>query len=86
MNDLEIFRSEIDEVDRKLIDLLSDRFKLVKKVWKYKKKNNIAPLQSNRWQEVLKTRKIYWKQNWIDEKFIEDMWDHIHKYSLSLEK
>jgi chorismate mutase len=32
MNDLEIFRTELDEIDKKLIDFLSMRFKLVEKI------------------------------------------------------
>ena len=48
MNDLEIFRTELDEIDKKLIDFLSMRFKLVEKIWKYKKKHNITPLQPER--------------------------------------
>lgn len=86
MNDLEIFRTEIDEVDKKLIECLWDRFKLIKKVWIYKKKNNIKPLQLKRWQEVLESRKIYAKNLWMDENMIEDFWNLIHKYSLDLEK
>jgi chorismate mutase len=32
MDDLEIFRTEIDEIDKKLIDNLSMRFMLAKKI------------------------------------------------------
>jgi chorismate mutase len=32
MNDLEIFRTEIDEIDKKLIDNLSMRLMLAKKI------------------------------------------------------
>lgn len=86
MNDLEIFRTELDEIDKKLIDYLSMRFKLVEKIWKYKKKHNITPLQPDRWQQVLDFRKAYWKEKWIEESFIEDIWNKIHKYSLDIEE
>jgi chorismate mutase len=32
MNDLEIFRTELDEIDKNLINYLSMRFKLVEKI------------------------------------------------------
>ena len=86
MNDLEIFRTELDEIDKKLIDFLSMRFKLVEKIWKYKKKHNITPLQPERWQQVLDSRKAYWKEKKIEKDFIEKIWNEIHKYSLNIEE
>ncbi len=86
MNDLENFRTELDEIDKNLIDSLSMRFKLIEKIWKYKKKNNITPLQQDRWQQVLDSRKAYWKEKEIEESFIEDVWNKIHEYSLDIEK
>jgi chorismate mutase len=59
MNDLEIFRTELDETDKNLIDYFSMRFKLIEKIGKYKKKNNITLLQPERWQQVLDSRKAY---------------------------
>lgn len=86
MNDLEIFRTELDEIDKNLINYLSMRFKLVEKIWKYKKKHNITPLQPDRWQQVLNSRKAYWKEKKIEKDFIEKIWNEIHKYSLDIEE
>lgn len=85
MNDLEIFRTEIDEIDKKLIDNLSMRFMLAQKIWKYKDEHKMPPFQPERWNQVLKSRKSYWKEKWIEERFIEEMWEVIHKYSLEME-
>lgn len=86
MNDLEIFRHEIDEVDKQLIDLIQKRFILAQKIWKYKKKHNMPALQPIRWKEVLESRKQYAEMLWIDQKAIEGIWNTIHIYSLEQEK
>ncbi|NDK09088.1 hypothetical protein EOM39_07680 [Candidatus Gracilibacteria bacterium] len=85
MNDLEIFRTEIDEIDKKLIDNLSMRFMLAQKIGKYKDEHNMPPFQPERWQQVIKSRKSYGLEKGIEERFIEEMWDVIHKYSLEME-
>jgi len=54
---LELYRKQIDEIDVQIIDLLAKRFEVVKKVGEYKKERNIPPLQPERWQQVLQTRK-----------------------------
>ncbi len=83
---LETFRKQIDEIDKKLIDFLWKRLEIVKKIWEYKKENNIAILQKSRWEEVLKTRKK-WAENYnLKGDFIEDIFNRIHKESLDIEK
>lgn len=86
MNELELFRKEIDEIDSEIIKLLANRFKVVKKVGDYKKANNIIPLQPWRWQEVLNSRKKLGLEFWISEDFIEKVWEEIHEYALMFEK
>lgn len=83
---LENYRKEIDEIDSQLITLLQKRFEVVKKVGIYKKEHNLKPLQPARWQEVLDSKKLMAKNIWLDEKFVEDVWNRIHENSLNLEK
>lgn len=80
------FRKEIDSLDNEIIELLSKRFKVVKKVWEYKKDNSIVPLQPWRWNEVLLSKKKHADKVWIDSKFIEKIWNLIHEHALDLEK
>lgn len=86
MEELTKYREQIDLIDNQIIDLLSKRFLVVKQVWDFKKLNNIQPLQQNRWEEVLKTRKLKASKLNLDQNFIENIWEQIHKYALSLEK
>ncbi len=86
MDQLTIYRNQIDNLDKEIIKLLTQRFEVVKLVWKYKKDNNIKPLQPWRWQEVLESKKELARKNWLSENFIEIIWNNIHEYALNLEK
>jgi chorismate mutase len=50
---LEINRKKIDSIDQQLIQMVGEREKCVKEIGIYKAKNNIAPLQAARFQEIL---------------------------------
>ena len=86
MQELQNFRNQIDKIDSEIIELLSQRFEIVKKVWEFKKENNIIPLQPWRWQEVLNSRILQAKEKWLKENLVESIWNEIHKYALDLEK
>ena len=83
---LEFYRKQIDEIDAQIIDLLAKRFEVVKKVGEYKKERNIPPLQPERWQQVLQTRKNLAKEKWLNPELIGQIWDLIHQEALRLEK
>jgi len=84
--DLDALREWIDKIDQNILDLLKQRFDLVLKVWEYKLKNNLAPLQSKRWESVLNDKIMKANSMWLDVKMIEDIWDAIHEWALRLEK
>lgn len=75
-NQLDGFRKQIDEIDTAIVNLLVKRMKVVEKVGKYKKENNLPPLDKKRWQEVIKTKKG----------FIKKIWEIIHEEALRIEK
>lgn len=86
MEQLQIYRQEIDKIDLEIINLLAKRFDVVKQVWEFKKIHNLPPLQPSRWLEVLNSRKNLWENLWINPNFIENVWEEIHKEALSLEE
>lgn len=85
MQDLQTYRIKIDEIDNKIIELLTERFKIIQKVWEYKKIHNLPSIQPDRWQEVLNTRKNKAINSWINPNLIENIWNEIHKEALNLE-
>ena len=51
--ELHQLRSQIDEMDSSLINLLAERFKLCREIGKFKKEHNMTILQSERYNEML---------------------------------
>ncbi|MDD2516096.1 MAG: chorismate mutase [Candidatus Gracilibacteria bacterium] len=86
MDKLQTYRQEIDHIDKQLIELLAKRFDIIKKVGKYKKDNNIPPLQSSRWQEVLDIAKKSGEELGMNPIFIGIIWNTIHEFALDIEK
>ncbi len=86
MQELQIYRESIDEIDAQIITLISERFEVVKQVWEYKKLHNLPPLQPERWQQVLSSKKELAKKLWVNPDFIETIWNEIHKEALRLEE
>ncbi|MFA6532502.1 MAG: chorismate mutase [Patescibacteria group bacterium] len=75
-NQIDILRKQIDEIDKQIVNLLAKRMQVVEKVGKYKKENNLPPLDKRRWQEVIKTKKG----------FVKKIWEIIHEEALKIEK
>ena len=73
-------RESINEIDKKLIDLIKERMKISVKIGKYKSDNNLSILNNNREKEVIENLKNY-NDNKLDNKFIERVWLQIMGYS-----
>jgi len=54
MNDLDNLRNKINETDDKIVELLLERFAVVKNVAEYKKERGLEIFQKDREAEVLK--------------------------------
>lgn len=79
-------RNQIDTIDKEIVYLLSRRFNLVESIWDIKKVTWMQALQPNRWQEVLDWLSENCSEFWVDEKLIHNIYDLIHKHSLTIEK
>jgi monofunctional chorismate mutase len=53
MKDIKILRSEIDDIDSKLIELFEQRMEVALSIAEYKKENNMEILNEGREQEVI---------------------------------
>jgi chorismate mutase len=73
-------RESINEIDKKLIDLIKERMEISVKIGKYKSENNLSILNNNREKEVIENLKKY-NDNKLDNKFIERVWLQIMGYS-----
>lgn len=75
-------RQQIDELDDELLKLLGSRMKVSEKIGEYKKRNNIAILQTSRWNEILSQVMIKAQQEGLSEGFMNTMLRAIHQESI----
>jgi chorismate mutase len=83
---LENNRKKIDRIDKQLIELIGEREKIVKEIGIYKAKNNIAPLQAARFQQVLNKAIAAGEKEGLSAEFITELLNAIHKESLRIEE
>ena len=80
---LDQLRIEIDDLDNELVDVLKRRMKVAEKIGIHKKENQVTILQSNRWEELLKTRIQHGVDNGLTEEFMNKVLKAIHQESIN---
>ena len=79
---LEDLRTQIDHNDREMVELIASRMDLVAQIGVWKKKNNVAAFQIDRWNNVFETRKDWAKDAHLREKFIIELFNLLHVESI----
>ena len=79
-------RSVIDDIDINLLALIKKRCEVVQEIGKLKEEYNITPLQQERWNEILQTRKEWAMALDLPEKFIEGFLELLHILSLDIQE
>lgn len=79
---LEKFRAQIDSIDFQLLELLAERLRVVDKIAKYKKANNLSVLQLKRWQHILESRLQHAKDLNVDPQFIHNLLQLVHNNAI----
>ena len=85
--ELNWLRAEIDELDEELWDTIAARMDVSKRIGEWKKEHGIAPLQPERYREIVKELKIKnekLRMNGLplSEQFMLNIWEMIHEESL----
>jgi chorismate mutase len=81
-NKLGTLRTKIDVVDTKLLELLGERMKISDGIGKLKRKNNVAILQSKRWNYIIDKMIKEGNMNDLSEEFILSIFRAIHQESI----
>ncbi|NMM49394.1 bifunctional 3-deoxy-7-phosphoheptulonate synthase/chorismate mutase type II [Marinigracilibium pacificum] len=81
-NRLEDIRSRIDQADRELLEVIATRMKLVEQIGEYKKDNNVAIFQVQRWDEVYNTREEWGRALGMDSEFVNKLISLLHDESI----
>ena len=76
------FRTQIDNFDTKIIELLDNRKQVVEHIANFKNENKLTIFQIDRWFEILNTRKENANLLGVDEQMVEEIFALIHKYSI----
>jgi len=75
-------RREIDEMDERLLDILSKRMAISREIGRYKKENNIPVLQPLRYDRLVTRRVSQAAELMVDEEFIKLILEAIHEESV----
>ena len=79
---LEKYRSELDEIDRQVLELLARRMDISALIGQCKKEIQMAPFQPGRWNEVLNDRLAKGEMLHLDRDFVKRLFDLIHIESI----
>ena len=83
--ELNWLRVEIDELDERLWDTIAARMEVSERIGKWKKAHGVAPLQPERYQQIVEKLKIKneeLKNKSLSTDFMLHIWELIHKESL----
>ena len=83
LDNLENLRTQINLHDDQLINILGNRMKVAEKIGLLKKKNNVAVLQSKRWNEILGKMILEGKERGLSEEFVLKIFKAIHQESIN---
>ncbi len=81
-SELEQLRQKIDNIDRELLEVLAARMAVVEKLGEYKRENNVAVLQLDRWKELHNNRADLGKKLNLYPELVEEMFKLIHMESI----
>ncbi len=81
--ELQNLRTQIDVADQTILDTLGKRMKVSEAIGRLKKENNVAVLQSKRWNEILGRMVLEGEERGVSEEFILRLFKAIHQESIN---
>ena len=80
--DLAGLRSEIDDIDAELLQLLARRMNVSAQIGEYKKQNNVTVVQMDRWKKILADHVATGADLGLSEGMITEIFEAIHQESI----
>ncbi len=80
---MEKMRTQINQLDDELLQLLGQRMKVADKIGQYKKDNNITILQTNRWNAILERAFAKGDVLGLSKEFVTRYFDAVHMESIN---
>ncbi len=75
-------RTQIDQIDNDLMELLGKRMRVCREIGQYKKEHNIQVLQTVRYNEILDKRGAQGSLLGMSSNFAKQIFEHIHEESV----
>ena len=86
INKIKLLRTQIEDLDTKIVNTFGERMKVAEKIGDLKRKNNVTILQSKRWNEIMVRMIAEGKQNNLSEEFMVSVFKAIHHESINHQK
>ncbi len=83
LNQLEDLRTEIDRLDRELLDILESRMKVSVEIGRCKKESSVTILQASRWDQILERCTRMGNERGLSEEFVGKIFSAIHQESIN---
>ena len=78
-------RAKIDVIDENILYALGSRMNISRQIGEFKKSNNIAILQTTRWDEVQAKAIVKGKEHGLPEDFLKTVFNAIHEASVEVQ-
>lgn len=79
---IEALRSQIDECDNSLLDILAKRMRISREIATYKREHNMTVVQATRYNEVLDKRGAQGVLCGMSDEFVRTIFERIHEESV----
>ncbi|MFA0962757.1 chorismate mutase [Roseivirga sp. BDSF3-8] len=79
---LEELREQIDHADQEILEAMARRMSLVQRIGEYKKTNNVAVLQIERWKEIFHSRQEWAEALHLNKDFVAEFYRMMHQESI----
>ena len=79
---LEALRESIDRIDHEILDVLSQRMRVVERIGEAKRANNVMTLQVTRWKALLDDRLQRAAELGLNADYVKALYDVIHSESV----
>lgn len=83
--ELQALRTQIDAIDRQMLQMLADRLEVSKKIAVVKREENITVFQPKRWNEVVESRLKQAEEYGLEAAFVKELLEKIHAESVRVQ-
>jgi chorismate mutase len=82
---LEELRSQIDQIDNEMLELIGNRMDITHKIGNFKKENDVTVFQINRWKEIMETRQPFGISKGLSPVFVDKLLQLLHDESIKIQ-